>query len=87
MKLLPGALHEAPLRVMATRDGHFYLGNQGVASEKLPGRIGGGIGGGSEKGAYILADARGKYGDVKMVLDQIRPAEDVSFLTRVGGPR
>jgi hypothetical protein len=24
---------------------------------------------------------------VKMVLDQIRSAEDVSFLTRVGGPR
>jgi len=80
---LRGALREDALRVMVTRDGRFYLGNQGIALEELPDRIRIGIGGGGENRVYILTDARVRYVDVKMVLDQIRTAgvENVSFLT------
>jgi biopolymer transport protein TolR len=80
---LPGALREDALRVVVTRDGRFYLGNQGIGPEELPAWIRNGINGGAENRVYIVADARVKYGDVKMVLDQIRAAgmENVSFLT------
>ncbi len=80
---LPGALREDALRVTVTRDGRFYLGDQGIAPEELPGHVRDGIGGGGENRVYIVADARVRYGDVKMVLDQIRVAgvENVSFLT------
>jgi biopolymer transport protein TolR len=85
---LPGALREDALRVVVTRDGRFYLGNQGVAPEELPGHIRVGIGGGGEARVYILADARVQYGEVKMVLDQIRLAgvENVGFLTEIVRP-
>jgi len=88
-KRLPGALREDALRVMVTRDGRFYWGNEGVGPEALPGRIREGIGDGAEKRVYILADARGRYADVKTVLDQIRVAgvERVSFLTFPAPPR
>jgi len=86
---LPGALREDALRVVVTRDGRFYLGNQGAAPEAPPGHIRVGIGGGGEARVYILADARVKYGDVKMILHQIRLAgvENVSFLTEIVRPR
>ena len=80
---LSEALREDVLRVAVTRDGRVYLGNQGVGPEDLPAHIKVGISSGAENRVYILADARGKYGDVKMVLDQIRAAGvgNVSFLT------
>ena len=80
---LPGAHREDALRVTVTRDERFYLGDQGVAPEELPGWIRDGIGAGAENRVYIVADARVRYFDVKMVLDQIRAArvENVSFLT------
>jgi hypothetical protein len=53
-KRLPGALREDALRVIVMRDGRFYLGNQGVTPEQLPGRIWDGVGGGAEKkGLYL----------------------------------
>jgi biopolymer transport protein TolR len=80
---LPGALREDALRVTVTRGGRFYLGTQGIAPEELPGHIRDGIGGGGENRVYIVADARVKYGDVKIILDQIRTTgvENISFLT------
>jgi len=79
---LPGALGEDVLRVTVTRDGRFDLGDQGIAPEELPGHIRDGIGGGENRD-YIVADARAKYSDVKIVLDQTRTAgvENVSFFT------
>jgi biopolymer transport protein ExbD len=74
---------------MVTRDGRFYLGNQGVTPEELPGGIRDGIGGGAERRANILADARARYGDVKIVLQRISSAgvENVSFFTEVARAR
>jgi hypothetical protein len=61
----------------------FLFGNQRIALEELPDRIRIGIGGGGENRVYIVADARVKYGDVKIILDQIRTTgvENISFLT------
>jgi biopolymer transport protein ExbD len=80
---LPGALREDALRLAVARDRRFYLGNQGIALEELPGWIRDGTRGAAEKRVYILADARVRYWDAKMVLDQMRAAgvENVSFLT------
>jgi biopolymer transport protein ExbD len=82
-RLLPRAIREDALRVAVTRDGQLYFGNRRVSPEELPKQIRNGIRGGAENRAYISADARVKYGDVKIVLDQIRSAgvENVSFLT------
>jgi biopolymer transport protein TolR len=86
---LPDALREDALRVVVRRDGSLFLGNQRIDREDLPGKLRNGIGGGAENRVYISADARVKYGDVKMVLDQICLAgvENVSFLTEIVRPR
>lgn len=87
-RLMPWALREDAMRVVVTRDGRVYFGAENVATEALPSKIRNELQGGSEKRIYILVDARVKYRDVKLALDEIRLAgvEDISFLTD-GPPR
>jgi biopolymer transport protein ExbD len=81
--LLRGVVREDALRVIVTRDGRVFFGSYPVGRGDLTEMVRKGVRTSEEKKLYLAVDARAKYGDVKMVLDQIRLAgiENVSFLT------
>ncbi|HXX99623.1 MAG TPA: biopolymer transporter ExbD [Candidatus Limnocylindrales bacterium] len=76
------AVREDAMRISIMRDGTLYFGNVKVTAPDIPERIRESVRSGAERRVYLAVDARGKYGDVKVVLDEIRSAgiEKVSFL-------
>jgi biopolymer transport protein ExbD len=80
---MPGAQKEDAMQINVSRDGRLFFRNAQVALQELPDQIRQGAKNGAEKRIYLAVDARAKYGDVAVVLDQIRLAgiEKVSFLT------
>jgi len=66
-----------------TRDGKFYLGQERVSIEDLPIRVGDLLVNKLDKTVYVKSDSRAKYGDVKLVVDNIRNAgvDKVGLLT------
>jgi biopolymer transport protein ExbD len=81
--LLPGALKEDAMQVTVMRDGQVFFRDHHVLPVELPNKIREGMRNGAEKRIYLAVDARARYGDAIVVLDQIRLAgiENVSFLT------
>jgi biopolymer transport protein ExbD len=79
----PGAVQDDSLIVTVTRDGTVYLLNTRILPADLPNAIRDLANGSTEKTIYVNADARAKYGDVKVVLDQIRQSglQNITFLT------
>jgi biopolymer transport protein ExbD len=82
-KSMPGALKEDAMQVSLTRDGTVYLNDSRVKNGDLVLLLRQGVREGSERKVYLRADARARYADVKVVLDEIRLAgiENVSFIT------
>jgi biopolymer transport protein ExbD len=84
----PRALLDKALKVYVTRDGSLYLRLTKVAMEELSQLLRTACLKGAERKVYLHADARAKYGDVKVALDQISAAgiQDVALMVE-GLPR
>jgi biopolymer transport protein ExbD len=82
----PWALLDKALKVYITRDGSLYFRSTKVATEELPQLLRTACLKGAERKVYLHADARERYGDVKVALDQISASgiQDVAFM--VEGP-
>jgi biopolymer transport protein ExbD len=78
----PGAQRDDSLIVVVTRDGSIYFRNARFSPSDLPDALRDAARQSAEKSVYIKADARAKYGDVKLVLDQIRLSglQNITFL-------
>jgi len=57
-----------------TRDGKIYLGSDGIAIDKITGKVKDRIADKLDKTVYVKSDARAKYGDVVAVVDAVRAA-------------
>jgi biopolymer transport protein TolR len=79
----PAALREDALEVAIARDGSIFLRNTRILPTELPHALRAAASDGAEKTVYVKADARAKYGDVKVVLEQIRQSglQNITFLT------
>ena len=77
------ALREDAIKIMLTKDGSIYFRYQKVVGEDLPQRIRDSIQGGAERKVYLAADARARYSDVEIVLDEIRASgvHNIALLT------
>jgi len=80
---MPGALREDAMCINIQSDGTIYFGYHRIWRAELPDLIREGLRNGTEKKVYISADARGRYGRVIEVLDEVRLAgvEKVGFRT------
>lgn len=69
--------------VAVTRDGKFYLGQEPVRIEDLATRVNDLLSNTLDKVVYVKSDFRAKYGDVVLVVDNIRNAgvDRVGLLT------
>ena len=85
----PSALREDAIRITVERGGNLYVGHSQITYRELSGLIQTSVLAGSEKKVFLNVDARAKYGDVKVVLDQVRLAgiSQVCFLAEKGEPR
>jgi biopolymer transport protein ExbD len=79
---MPKAIREDAQIVSIARDGKIYFGHTPMVAEDLPDQIRERLQNGAERKVYLRADARAKYGDVKLVLTEIRQAgiENVCIL-------
>jgi biopolymer transport protein ExbD len=72
---MPGALRGDAMHVYIMRDGRVYLGTDQIlpssVADKIQLRL---QNHGIERKVYITADARARYGTVKLVLDGVRSA-------------
>ena len=77
-----GANRQDAINIWITRGGDIFINNERTSASALPGQITLSLHKGSERRAYIRADARVPYSTVKSVLNSIQSAgvEDVSFL-------
>jgi len=84
----PRALLDKALKIYVTRDGSFYFRFTKVAIEEFPQLLRTACLKGAERKVYLSADARAKYGDVKVVLDQISAVgiQDVAFIVEGAPP-
>jgi biopolymer transport protein ExbD/biopolymer transport protein TolR len=85
---MPGALREDAMLVAVTRDGNIFFGSHHIRSIELPASIHESVQRGSEKKVYLKVDARAKYGDAALVIDQIRQAgiQNVGIITEQREP-
>lgn len=81
--LQPAALREDALEIVVTRDGSIYLRNSRMLPTELSDALREAARDGAQKTVYVKADARAKYGDVKIILDQILQSglQNITFLT------
>ena len=79
----PAALRDDAMRVMLTRDGSIYFGNNRVASEGLPEQIRQRLHEGGQHRVFLAVDQRARFRDLSIVLDELRNAGiwDITFLT------
>ena len=79
----PNAQREDAVIVTITRDGSVYLMNARVTPADIPPQLRDLMGSREDKTVYVKADARAKYGDVKIALDSIRATNvtNIVFLT------
>jgi biopolymer transport protein ExbD len=76
----PRALREDVMRVAVTRDGQVYFRQTHASPEELANLIRTALQEGAERKVYLAADARAKYGEVEIVLKQIRLAGIASIV-------
>jgi biopolymer transport protein TolR len=76
----PRALREDAIRIVVARDSRCYFGSATAQPGELSNLIRTALRGGSERKAYLLADARARNGDVGIVVDQIRLAGIVNIV-------
>ena len=81
--LQPNARREDAVIVGIAREGRLYVNGARVRSGDLPNVLREAMRGSEDKTVYVKADARARYGDVKVALDSIRGtnATNIVFLT------
>jgi len=89
---MPGALRDDVMQISITRDGKVFFGSDQIVPDYMTGKIQARLADlDVERKVYIRADARARYGTVKIVLDGVRSAGilQVAFLVdqrRTFGP-
>ena len=85
---MPAALREDAVMVTLTRDGTIFFGPTQVRSNNLPASIQDYVRRGSEPKVYLRVDARAKYGDAAIVIDEVRQAgiQDIGIITEQRQP-
>lgn len=80
---MPGALCEDAMLISVTRDGNIFFGTHQIQRGDLPTAVRDSVQHGSERKVYLKVDARAKYGDAAVVIDQIRLAgiQNVGIIT------
>jgi biopolymer transport protein TolR len=80
---LPDASLNDALRVSVSRDGRYFLGGTRYSLDNLATQLREGEWRGAERKVYLVADARAKYGTVKLALAEVRRGgiKDVAILT------
>jgi biopolymer transport protein TolR len=80
---LPNAERDDAVTIAITRDGTLYLNHTRILPADLPEQLRDMMHDNENKTVYVKADARVKYGDVKVALDGIRSANvrNIAFLT------
>jgi biopolymer transport protein TolR len=80
---LTEAQREDALFVAVARDGRYFLGGSRCSLDDLAARLREGVWRGAERKVYLVADARAKYGTVKLALAEVRRGgiKDVAILT------
>jgi biopolymer transport protein TolR len=80
---LPDASLNDALRVSVSRDGRYFLGGTRYSLGNLATQLREGEWRGAERKVYLVADARAKYGTVKLALAEVRRGgiKDVAILT------
>lgn len=68
------ANREDALIIVIMRDGKVFFGNERATAEELPAKIEERLSHGAERKVYIKADARARYGAVRIVLGAVRSA-------------
>jgi biopolymer transport protein ExbD len=78
----PKAVREDAIRIIVMRDGKVFFRNQKVLPKLLPTLIRGAVQDGAEKKVYLSVDARSKYGDAAVAVEQIGRAgiSEICFL-------
>ncbi len=69
-----GALREEAIRITVTRDGRSFFRGREAAPATLPEMIQEAVRERAERRIYLVVDARAKYIDVEVVVDQIQLA-------------
>jgi biopolymer transport protein ExbD len=79
---MPRALRDDAMRVMLSRDGTIYFGNAKVTSGDLAEQIRQHLERGAEHKAFLIVDQRSRFGDLSVVLDEVRHAGicNIAFL-------
>jgi biopolymer transport protein ExbD len=79
---IAAALRDDAMRVMLSRDGTIYFGNAKVASEDLAEQIRQRLERGAEHKVFLIVDQRARFGDLSVVLDEVRHVGiwDIAFL-------
>ncbi len=80
---MPGALREDAMLVAVTRDGNIFFGTYQMQYRDLRLAIRDCVRQGSERKVYLKVDARAKYGDAALAIEQIRLAgiQNVAIIT------
>jgi len=80
---MPAALREDAILVTVTRDGNVFFGFNQIRSQDLPLSIHDSLRRGSEHKIYLKVDARARFSDAEVVIDQVRQAgiHDIGIIT------
>jgi biopolymer transport protein ExbD len=68
---MPSARREDAILISVYRDGNIFFGTHQIRSDDLPASIRESVRHGSERKVYLKVDARAKYADAALVIDQV----------------
>ena len=68
---MPSALREDAILISVSRDGNIFFGTNHIRPNDLPASIRESVRRGSERKVYLKVDARAKYADAALVIDQV----------------
>jgi biopolymer transport protein TolR len=80
---LTEAGREDALRVSVSRDGRYFVGYREISLGELADRVREAVWRGAERKVYLAADARAKYGTVKLALAEVQRGgiREIAILT------
>ena len=80
---MPSAAREDAILISVYRDGNVFFRTSQIRYDDLPQSIRQAVRQGSERKVYLKVDARAKYGDAALAIDQIRQAgiQNVGIIT------
>ncbi len=82
-RFLTEAGREDALRVSVSRDGRYFVGYREISLGELADRVREAVWRGAERKVYLAADARAKYGTVKLALAEVQRGgiKEIAILT------